>query len=151
MFDYSEIPTGYYDHILDGPDGIRKFWHWHKFDSISRVLKEVAPNSLLDIGSFAGSFVGRFVPDNIHSLGVDILEQQILYSNKKFSTPLKRFLKIDNFSDLANLEKQFDFVTIIEVIEHLNVDEIVEIFKNLDVITRKGSSVIITTPNYLSV
>jgi SAM-dependent methyltransferase len=153
MFDYEKIPEGYYDKIFDSANGMRKFWHWHKFDSINRVVEVYKPKSLIDIGCFAGSFIGRFVKNKeIKCLGVDILDSQIEYAKDIYSSNTKDFEVIKKFSDIITLkrEKKYSFVTFIEVIEHLNDDEIFQFFDSVNKITEKGSVVAITTPNYTS-
>ena len=77
-FDYGKIPVGFYDKILIEKNGIRKFWHWHKFDSVTRSLK-IKPNDyFLDVGCFCGSLIGRFIPyKNTKCFGIDILKDQI--------------------------------------------------------------------------
>lgn len=152
MFDYASIPKGFYDEIFETSGGMRKFWHWHKFNSVTRALRSTKITSLLDVGCFAGSFLGRFMNDrNISCLGVDILEDQIEYASTHFENDLLKFKYIDNFDSLKNLLMTFDAVTLIEVIEHLNALEIQKFFQNIDELLSVGGSLIITTPNYISV
>ena len=152
-FDYDQIPEGFYDKIFLGPDGVRKFWHWHKFDSVLRCIDEKPNQTLLDVGCFSGSFVGRFVPFEVKAIGVDILETQIAYGRNNFGSSVKQFTYIQNFEDAREKlsGKKFDVVTFIEVIEHLDHEQIKSFFRLLDEITDSGSQVVISTPNYFSV
>lgn len=152
-FDYGQIPEGFYDKIFQGPDGVRKFWHWHKFDSVLRCIDEKHNQTLLDVGCFSGSFVGRFVPFEVKAIGVDILETQIAYGQNNFGSSVKQFTYIQNFEDAREKlsGKKFDVVTFIEVIEHLDHEQIKSFFRLLDEITDSGSQVVISTPNYSSV
>lgn len=153
-FNYDLIEPGFYDKIFDAPDGMRKFWHWHKFDSVQRTITEThTPMSLLDVGCFSGSFAGRFLDENkVNSTSIDILETQIAYAQSRFQKPGKSFLYYRGFeeSDQILKDRIFDVVTFIEVIEHLNHDQIRSFFEMVDKVTKKDSQVIITTPNYFS-
>ena len=62
------------------------------------------------------------------------------------------FFNYENFQSAQELlaGKKFDAVTFIEVIEHLDQDQIFAFFKMIDFLTHAGSEIIITTPNYLS-
>ena len=153
-FTYDKIPKGFYDNIFDTSDGMRKFWHWHKFDSVVRSLNMQKAHSLLDVGCFSGTFTGKFISSHVtRATGIDILPDQIAYASEKYGCEDKTYLTISNFEDATNqLHNQtFDAVTFIEVIEHLTPEQIVSFFKMLDQVTHKGSEVILTTPNYLSV
>ena len=154
MFDYSKIPHGHYDKVLDGKMGMRRFWHFHKFDSVLRALKENSFTKLIDLGCFAGSFIGRFIDDlNESCVGVDILDEQIKFANKHYSNKIKRFETIKDFSSLkkSHYQEYFDALTSIEVIEHLTRDQISELFDAISYIGKPGACIIITTPNYFSV
>lgn len=152
-FDYEQIPEGFYDKIFEGPDGVRKFWHWHKFDSVLRCIEEKPNQTFLDIGCFSGSFIGRFVPHEVKATGVDILQTQIRYAERVFASSTKSFLYMQDFADAKEKLKgeKFDIVTFIEVIEHLNHDQIRSFFDLLESVTSPGSQVVISTPNYLSI
>jgi 2-polyprenyl-3-methyl-5-hydroxy-6-metoxy-1,4-benzoquinol methylase len=153
-FNYEEIAPGFYDKIFDRPDGIRKFWHWHKFDSVLRSIKiEKQPLNLLDVGCFSGSFSGRFLnPEIIKSFSIDVLKEQIEYANEKYGACNKEFAFYKDFKQGEDLlkNKLFDVVTFIEVIEHLTQEQIGDFFNMIDKVTKQGSQLIITTPNYVS-
>lgn len=151
-FDYEQIPEGFYDKIFEGSDGVRKFWHWHKFDSVLRCIKRRPDQSILDIGCFSGTFIGRFVSDEMKAIGIDILKTQIEYAQKSFGSSSKNFLYIHDFDDAREKLKgsKFDIVTFIEVIEHLTHEQIRSFFELLDEVTTTGSQVVLSTPNYVS-
>lgn len=153
-FNYDLIQPGFYDKIFESNDGMRKFWHWHKFDSVLRIINQRNyPLKLLDVGCFSGSFAGRFLDKKLyHSTSIDILKTQIDYARSHYQSEHKRFLSYNNFHNAEELlaGTKFDVVTFIEVIEHLNREQILAFFKMVDTITKKGSEVIITTPNYFS-
>jgi 2-polyprenyl-3-methyl-5-hydroxy-6-metoxy-1,4-benzoquinol methylase len=154
-FDYSRIPEGYYDQILNGPDGIRKFWHFHKFESVLRYVPlELMGEgkSILDIGCFAGSFLGMIPRKSFpFQMGVDILPSQINYAKKTYGQPWREFSDYDGNLDLGvhNAEK-FHIITLIEVIEHLSPQQIYNLFQQILKLLHPEGRLIITTPNYLS-
>lgn len=150
-FDYSTIPDGYYDYILKGPEGIRKFWHFHKFESVIRYIPESHKGqgkNILDVGCFAGSFLGG-IPESVFSeqLGVDILDNQIQYAQKQYGTSFRKF---ETYTHKIEIETRFDVITLIEVIEHLGENEIYNLFSQLLGLLKPGGIIIVTTPNYLS-
>jgi 2-polyprenyl-3-methyl-5-hydroxy-6-metoxy-1,4-benzoquinol methylase len=154
-FDYSKIPRGFYDDVLRGPDGIRKFWHYHKFDSVLRFIpKEYQRNNktILDFGCFAGSFLGHISEECFpRQLGIDILEEQISYAKETYQTSFRNFELYENaLKNLEGLKKEFDVITLIEVIEHLHDSEIEELIMVLSELLKPNGIILITTPNYLS-
>lgn len=153
-FDYSRIPEGYYDSILSGPDGMRKFWHYHKFDSVLRYMPESQgqPRSILDFGCFAGSFLGLVSEDLFaKQVGVDILPSQISYAKKKYGTAFRDFRAVDPNPPLGEfVSEKFDVITLIEVIEHLDRAQIEKLLRDLCDRLKPDGRIIMTTPNYLS-
>jgi 2-polyprenyl-3-methyl-5-hydroxy-6-metoxy-1,4-benzoquinol methylase len=154
-FDYSKIPNGFYDNVLSGPDGMRKFWHYHKFESVLRYIPSnlFGPNkNILDIGCFAGSFLGMISPSIFtHQLGVDILPGQIDYANQNYATSFRSFRTFDGDLDLVDEFKgHFHFITLIEVIEHLNAEQIFRLLIQISKLLHPEGKLIITTPNYCS-
>jgi 2-polyprenyl-3-methyl-5-hydroxy-6-metoxy-1,4-benzoquinol methylase len=151
-FDYSAIPEGYYDEVLRQSHPIRKSWHLHKFDRIVDFLPaKGGPYSILDIGCFAGSFLGMLSVERFtRQLGVDILPPQIGYANRIYGGPHREFRALEAISQVGDLNEQFDFITLIEVIEHLSPAEIIELFSGIDRILKPSGRLILSTPNYFS-
>lgn len=149
-FDYSKIPVGYYDRILYGPNGIRKAWHELKFRRIRDFLETHQGQSILDVGCFAGSFLSM-IPEALYArqVGIDILAEQVSYANDYYKRDFREFYFLD---DLSNFESEdlFDVITLIEVIEHLDQDQIQDLFRMIHRQLKQGGKLIITTPNYSS-
>ncbi|MGB0452651.1 MAG: class I SAM-dependent methyltransferase [Bacteriovoracaceae bacterium] len=157
-FDYDSIPVGYYDDILENGSPIRKFWHWLKFNSVEKVVEarqKEAPGTLLDIGCFAGSFLKTLNLDHFEKLhGVDILQNQIDYASETHGHEKRTFQCIPDFKQVLDKpisDRPFDFITVIEVIEHLHLQEIRDLIQFVDVNLKPGGQLIMTTPNYLSI
>jgi 2-polyprenyl-3-methyl-5-hydroxy-6-metoxy-1,4-benzoquinol methylase len=152
VFDYSNIPSDFYDNILLRKKGTRSFWHYHKFDSVIRLIPDQAKGnekSILDVGCFGGSFLANVSPTQFgDQVGIDILESQICYAQKNYSTEHRRFYTSADF--FRNNRQKFSVVTLIEVIEHLTSEQIFNLLNQIyDVLDDEGY-LIITTPNYLS-
>ncbi len=150
-FDYSSIPEGHYDRVLREGSPIRRLWHLSKFERVLDYLPQEAGQSILDIGCFAGSFLsmadgGRFS----RQLGVDILPAQIAYANAQYGTHFRSFVHLPSITGLKGLDRQFDCVTLIEVIEHLTPAELRVLFDHAARLLRPGGKLVITTPNYAS-
>lgn len=150
-FDYSSIPLGYYDKIANERKGIRSFWHFLKFQRIVDYISNIPGlTSIIDYGCFGGTFLGMLDNKKFKTqVGLDILPDQIEYANQNYKTDFRNFYLIDDFNKL-DAKAQTDVITIVEVIEHLESQQIKEIldFAN-DTLTKDGK-LIITTPNYAS-
>ena len=154
-FDYSRIPEGYYDQVLKAPDGLRKFWHYHKFESVLRYIPQELKGegkSILDIGCFAGSFLGMVSRELYpQQLGVDILPSQIAYAQKTYGQSWREFRAYESELDLGvEFKEKFHVITLIEVIEHLDPAQIYHLFQKIFLVLHPDGRLIITTPNYIS-
>lgn len=150
-FDYSAFPDGFYDQVMDSGHPIRKAWHLQKFLRVLTLISKKPSQSLLDIGCFAGTFLG-LIDESYFSkqVGVDILPNQINYAQIKYKTSFRNFKTIRSITSLDELDEKFNVITLIEVIEHLKQEEINMLFSKLDNILKPNGKIIISTPNYLS-
>jgi len=145
FFDYESIPPGYYDSIFRLKKGIRSAWHNLKFVFVNSL---VSPDKLhLDVGCGPGTFIGNF-RSGLVSYGIDISARQIAYArsiynenNHFFSMTKEKFLFDDEI---------FDVITLIEVIEHLNAEQIGVLFSECSRCLKPSGKLIISTPNYNS-
>ncbi len=150
-FDYGTIPEGHYDRVLRHGSPIRRLWHLSKFERVLDYLPKQGGQSLLDIGCFAGSFLSLADPERFtRQLGIDILPAQVAYANAQYGTPARRFQAVQSIADLRQVEERFDCVTLIEVIEHLQPDEIRVLLDNVARLLNPGGKLVLTTPNYAS-
>jgi 2-polyprenyl-3-methyl-5-hydroxy-6-metoxy-1,4-benzoquinol methylase len=150
-FDYTAIPEGYYQHVVEGGNPVRRSWHLQKFERVIDYLPKTPGQSLLDIGCFAGTFLSLLPEATFtNQLGVDILEKQIAYANRRFGTPYRSFRYIHQLSELAEIEQTFDCITLIEVIEHLTTEEIRDLFRHVNARMKKNGILVLSSPNYAS-
>jgi len=151
QFDYEAIPAGYYDRIMREGNPIRRLWHVSKFERVLDYLPSDSAQSILDIGCFAGTFLSMVPKERFsRQLGVDILPAQIDYANRTYGASFRQFRHVPSITHLRSIEGSFDCVTLIEVIEHLNLAEIYDLFGELARLIRPGGKLVLTTPNYLS-
>lgn len=150
-FDYSRIPLGYYDTITREGSGVRRLWHLAKFERVIDYLPRHAGQRILDIGCFAGTFLGMLDPKVFtYQLGVDILPEQVAHAQKFHGLPNREFRHIPDLSALAQLDGGFDCITVIEVIEHLTPAEIATVLEHSARLLRPRGQLVLTTPNYAS-
>jgi 2-polyprenyl-3-methyl-5-hydroxy-6-metoxy-1,4-benzoquinol methylase len=142
---------GFYDNIAKKKKGIRSFWHNQKFKRVIDSFEE-PHNSILDIGCFSGTFLSMISPEYVsEQIGVDILKEQIDFANQNYATSYRKFYLIEDIKEIEFVsDNYFDYISIIEVVEHLKNNEIEDLiiiaYKKL----KPGGKLIITTPNYAS-
>lgn len=151
-FDYSGIPVGFYDTVAhSGGNAIRRAWHLQKFHRVRDCLPGHGGLSILDVGCFAGTFLSLLDETNFsRQVGVDILPEQVAYANEHYATDFRRFVPIENVTDIHDLGETFDCVTAIEVIEHLHEDVIESLIANVASCLNPGGRFVLSTPNYAS-
>ncbi len=150
-FDYSGIPEGFYQRVLERGHPIRRAWHLQKFQRVIECLPERRGQAILDVGCSAGTFLslvdeGWFT----RQLGVDIIDKQVRYANARFGCERRRFRCIPHIEALADIGGSFDVVTVIEVIEHLPPREIRALLERASAMLVPGGKLILSTPNYAS-
>lgn len=150
-FDYSSFPLGYYHQVMERGNPVRRAWHLQKFRRVLDCLPPGPGLSLLDIGCFAGSFLSLADEKRFsNQLGVDVILGQIEFASAHFGTSSRRFQHIASLEQLNQLTETFDCITLIEVIEHLQVDEVRLTLKKAADLVKPGGQLVMTTPNYIS-
>ena len=141
-FDYSKMPSGYYDQIYYNGSRIQKLWHYLKFYNFKNKIP--SNNKVLDIGCGPGTFSSFFSAKKY--CGIDIAQNQIKYAKKKYSK--KKFRVIKN--KIPYPKNYFDTIVLIEIIEHLTNNEINKLLKESKRVLKKNGQMLISTPNYNS-
>jgi 2-polyprenyl-3-methyl-5-hydroxy-6-metoxy-1,4-benzoquinol methylase len=144
VFDYDNIPIGYYDHVFAKGRGIQSYWHHNKFKEVKNRLRQYQVNSVLDIACGPGTFLGNYCQE-FNCVGIDVAEGQIRYASERYASKSCKFVpwKADDY----RLSSEWDAVTLIEFIEHISQWETSDI---LSVVCQKLSTsgvVVLTTPN----
>lgn len=150
-FDYRDLPVGYYDEVMRTGSPVRRLWHLSKFERVVDSLPDRPGQSILDIGCFAGTFLGLLPATHFsRQLGVDILPEQITYATTVWGTAGREFRLIPTLHELVSLGERFDCITAIEVIEHLQEEEIRVLLDSAMDLLVPGGKLVLTTPNYAS-
>lgn len=141
-FDYSKMPSGYYDQIYYKGSRIQRLWHYLKFYNFKNKIP--SNNKVLDIGCGPGTFSSFFSAKKY--CGIDIAQNQIKYAKKKYSK--KQFKVIRN--KIPYPKNHFDTIVLIEIIEHLTNKETTKLLKESKRVLKENGQILISTPNYNS-
>ena len=144
LFDYENIPIGYYDGVYRKGRGVQCQWHRMKFHSLHEFFE--GQEKHLDIGCGPGTFIGS-LPAHIDSIGIDIAQPQIDYARRYYGSPTKVFLTVAEGQDVIEPES-FDIVTLIELVEHLEQKEVSDLLVRAYAALKPGGRIIVSTPDY---
>lgn len=145
-FDYETISGGYYDAAYRCGRGIQSKWHHLKF---SRVIEEMAGHQRhLDVGCGPGTLIG-LLDHRFSSTGIDISTTEIDYARHAYESESKRFFAVPAHA-LPDECRDYDVVTIVEVIEHLAPAELDGVLRTTVERLRLGGKLVVTTPNFRS-
>lgn len=145
IYDYESIDPGYYDHVFRRNAGIQSKWHHLKFAHVRAQMPQDYDRHL-DIGCGPGTFIGT-LDDEARSIGVDLAEPQIQYARREYQTDMHEFSCVAA-GKLEFDDDTFGVVTMVELIEHLALDVIEQVFAEARRVLIPGGKLIVTTPNY---
>jgi 2-polyprenyl-3-methyl-5-hydroxy-6-metoxy-1,4-benzoquinol methylase len=144
-FDYDSIPPGYYDEVFHRRRGAQSKWHHLKF---ARVRREIpARCRLLDVACGPGTLIGTLGAD-VDATGVDLAAPQIEFARRRYGAPGKTFVLSRATGELPADNDSVDVITMVELLEHLEMDEIQRLLRECRRVLRPGGKLIVTTPNY---
>jgi 2-polyprenyl-3-methyl-5-hydroxy-6-metoxy-1,4-benzoquinol methylase len=128
---------------------LRKRWHDLKFSEALKKIKKEDYTHLLDLGCGPGYFIHHYASSIPMILGFDISLPQINYAKLNFSKPNTNFtnLKSEVNRFLEDAHSGTLLVTCFEVIEHLNVSELSELFSEISIKQNLKMTILLTTPN----
>jgi len=116
---------------------------WHiLFSEVYKSLGDIKNKKILDAGCGQGAFYNYI--KNAQYYGIDISNENIKIAkniNNNNNFIVQNILKTE-YSD-----NYFDALVSIEVIEHLTIEELDRFLYEIKRITKKGSTIVITTPN----
>jgi SAM-dependent methyltransferase len=158
IFNYDEIPPGYYYKAMLNGSPTQKFWHRKKFEEVAARIGE--NDRVLDIGCGPGSFLAILgdLKKGVRATGVDIASSQIQFAIEniasRFSGDRIGFVQFEGRDDggveLPFEDETFDKITMIEVIEHIHPYIALKTLEEAKRVLKKDGRIILTTPNYLS-
>ena len=145
---YKSIDIGYYDKAFRKHRGIQSKWHHLKFEALKRIILEEKAKEILDIACGPGTFIGS-LPSDLNCIGIDIVEEQILYAQNFYGCNNKTFIVSDVIGKkIPFANNSFDCISCIEFFEHITVEEIIFVLKEVYRCLKPGGILIATTPNY---
>lgn len=154
VFNYEEIPAGYYHKVMLNGSAIQRFWHKRKFSEVARRIGD--SDSVLDFGCGPGSFLSVLadMKPRCRSTGMDVAGNQIEFARAHIAP---------EFSDRVNFQSvetgkealpvapaSVDAFTCIEVIEHIHPFLANRILSEARRVLKPGGKLLLTTPNYRS-
>jgi SAM-dependent methyltransferase len=144
-FDYERIPAGYYDHVYRRRKGMQSKWHHLKFRRVARELDGC--HRVLDVGCGPGTLAGNF-PQH-EWVGADVSTRQVAHARTTYGSQGARFYNRSP-SDLPDDERDFDAVSMVELIEHLDPLLLANTLDDALDRVMPGGKVVLTTPNFHS-
>jgi len=107
---------------------------------VAELVRKLAPRSLLEVGAGDGRFVGML--GEVESrVGIDLSASAIRFAQAFY--PAVEF----HCMATAQLERQFDVVVAIEVLEHVPDAEVGGFLRDVATRTRPGGHVLLTVPS----
>lgn len=131
---YSHFPEKYFTYQFGG-------------NIVNTLAKEVKPGSkILDYGCGTGFLIDHFLGKAFDTYGADTSPASVQFVNEKYKnrTAFKGAFLID---DILRLDKRFDAIFIVEVIEHLTDEFLFPLISNVKRMINPGGKIIFTTPN----
>jgi len=149
------IKGDYQYRAIHSRNWIQRYWHKNKFDALSLMMKKGKDKNVLDLGTGSGNFEFIFASKFKKIIGVDYNEEALLFLKSQIIERNIRNIKLVK-SDIRKLSEEvlkikYDYVVLVDVIEHIKITEINKLLINIKNILKRGGKVIVITPNYKSV
>ena len=155
VFNYDEIPAGYYYHVMQNGSVMQRYWHQVKFKEVAARLGK--QDKVLDLGCGPGSFLSILSKERpeIEAIGLDVASKQIDFAKQNIASQVKSnkisFQTLDlSAKGLPFEDNSFDAVTSIEVIEHIHPYFANRYLQEAMRVLKPSGKLIVTTPNYRS-
>ena len=117
---------------------------WHHEKARSFILKSLgSERATLDVGCFDGFFVRKLRDNGLDAYGIDFNRKAIAEGIERFG--LEGRLSNKSTSDLLAEGRDFDVVTMFEVIEHL--EDFDKVVSECVALLKPGGHLILSTPN----
>ena len=135
----------FWDYYSQFPE---KYFTYRFGDNIVNVISEkIKPGSVvLDYGCGTGFIIKHFLNRGFQIYGADTSSQSVEFVNKQYNN-FPDFKGAFLLDELFKLNKRFDVILVIEVIEHLGDEFLNPLLENVKKLVNPGGKVIFTTPN----
>ncbi|MCA8906307.1 MAG: class I SAM-dependent methyltransferase [Rhodospirillaceae bacterium] len=140
-----EMVERYWAFLATRPDS---YFSAQRGADIARMVARHVPRGaeVLDYGCGPGFLIPQLLANGFRVVGAD-LSADTIGSALGDAARSDRFGGLYSLDELLDQGRQFDAVTLIEVVEHLYDDALGETFRNARHLLRPGGSLIVTTPN----
>lgn len=148
------IDGDYQYKALRSKNFIQSNWHANKLIAIAYFLNLNKESTLLDIGTGSGNLELLLANKVKKIIGVDYNNDALNFLRSQLKKEKISNVKLI-LGDLRELDKvvqgeKFDFITMIDVIEHVDYKDGEKLTRNLVKLLNPGGKIIIITPNYKS-
>lgn len=147
------IPPDYQFKALHNSNFIQSNWHRNKLTALDTVLKLNKKDRVLDLGVGSGNFELYFAKKTKSIVGVDYNDGAIKFAKdllkKKKAKNVKFYVKNINELQKNSLGK-FDVVVMVDVIEHLKMQDVKKLLKVVKALLKPRGRMCIITPNFNS-
>ena len=131
---YSQYPELYFTYQFGG-------------NIVNILSQKVKPGSaILDYGCGTGFLIKHFISKGFETYGADTSSQSVEFVNRQYQGE-KNFKGAYLLESLFKLNRKFDVIFVIEVIEHLDDKFLIPLIENVKKLGNPGGKIIFTTPN----
>lgn len=148
-----------YTQMVWTSENVQRFWDWqsqfpdtyftHTFggkiiEHVQEYLKNA--NEILDLGCGTGYLIPHLNRAGIDVTGADLSVESVAEANRQHAH-LPHFKGAHTIDELINLDRRFEAIISVEVIEHLYDEQLVGLLDTAKRLGKPGGYVIFTTPN----
>lgn len=141
------------------PENVKRFWDWqsqfpdtyftHTFGG--KIIEHVRAyleksSAVLDLGCGTGYLIPHLNRAGIDVTGADLSPQSVSEANRQHGD-LPHFKGAHTVDELIEMDRRFDAIISVEVIEHLYDEQLAGLLDTAKRLGKPGAYVIFTTPN----
>ncbi len=148
------IPSDYQYKAINSKNFWQANWHRNKLTVVDALVSITPESRILDLGTGSGNFEFEFATRCKEIVGVDYNDEAIAFLKSRLQD-----LNLDNVSlhvaDIRTVDTtldigKFDLIVMIDVIEHLPIQDSTRVVSNLKSLLNPNGKLLIITPNYKS-
>lgn len=148
------IPADYQYKAIRSANYIRANWHSNKYIVLNAFCKFNKKSTILELGTGSGNFELLFSKKVKSIVGVDYNDDAIRFLKTQLKNEGIKNVKLV-CTDVRKIDKaifshKFDFIILVDVIEHISINSANKLTKNLKRVLNRKGKVCIITPNYKS-
>lgn len=130
---------------------MRQFYpqeYWQDLIDWSTKYLQASINVICDIGCGNGNMISIITKKFPHSkiIGVDLSEESLKYAKERFKSNINVEFKVGSIDSLPLPDGSLDMITCTEVLEHLDMDTLINGFKEISRVLRKGGFLLASVP-----